>query len=185
MKTLEEQLKELNEKYIEDQKALIFESEIEKLELPGKVTTYNQSRINVFIEDVEDFKKIVELLPVTNTKSTVDPIGREYNLDSPYRLDIDNPCHKGSTFQITYTSNDKKIIIKMNILLISDFVEIGVRGVTDSEHVWYLGTSTAEINRIKLRIYKFKTSDQLNWYGGTKTTIDVKEISSIIKFLSK
>ena len=159
---------------------------LDKLTLLG---IRSQKRVIIRAKNKDEFKQVLTTLPPTNHVSVIgSSTSKEKELNVPFRLDIENPCAPNSyskfILKIEYTHNDIELSIELPIESIIEFTTTGTRNITDSEYHYFTGTSYAELRKIKVRSYSFK-SDQISWYGGNKTLTDEPEIENIISFLSK
>lgn len=183
---LQQEIAELTAKHELKEYADTLFPALDKLTLLG---VRSQKKIIIKAKNKDEFKQVINTLIPTNTTTTIgSATSKEKELNSPFRLDIENPCAPNSysifKIEIKYTSNDIDVEIKLPIDEVNQFVVIGQRGVTDSEYHYFTGTSHAKLRKMQVRAYSFK-SEQIGWYGGDKTLIDETEIENIISFLSK
>lgn len=146
-------------------------------------------RIILNIESKEQFKTILERLPVTNTQQKISSSGKNDGdiINHPFRIDINNPpvCNSSQQyeFRINYTSDKYDVDIHVPINLVKEFVTTGQRNITDCEHHYFTGWSMEKMRNHKLMTYLFKNGGSISWFGGTKTSTDLDNIEEIINFL--
>lgn len=127
--------------------------------------------------------------PATNITTEIG-IGtkHEVTLSTPYRINIDNPArpsqYRDFTVEIHYFSSEIDIEIDIPLSLIPDFFIPTKRNISDSEYHHFTGVSINELRSLKIRTYDFK-GEQIKWYGGDRTLIDVPVIQSIITTVTK
>lgn len=185
-----------NNKLQEEIAALTAKYEFEefvKSKLPNLKTMafVNRKRILVEVENKDQFKEVLAVFPTTNTitkigsaSSDIDPI------QSPYRIDIDNPCSPNSfskfKVQVSYQSDDTEIQVELPIEVIKDWVTTSKRKITDSEYHYFIGYSHNELRKKEVMCYVFPyPTKQISWYGGNKTLQSEEIISEIIDSLNK
>jgi len=150
----------------------------------------DKKRILAKCKTPDEFKAVLAAFPATNSNTIIGTASDKYYADlaTPYRLDIDNPARPNQwhNFAITiaYTSGEIDIKIELPIQFVADYVTTGERGVTDSEYHYFTGSSYQELRKMRVRAYNFK-ANQMGWYGGNKTLLDVSEIGHIISHLNK
>lgn len=141
-------------------------------------------------KNVSEFKTVLSLFPATNTNTVIGTATDKYycDLNTPYKVNIDNPCspsqYHSFSVKIGYISNDIDVQCELPIETIAPFTTTGERGITDSEHHYFIGRSYRELNNMRVRQYNF-LADQINWYGGDKTLKNASIANDIVNHLTK
>jgi hypothetical protein len=195
MKTLEEKKAEIQRKMQVDIISAEFEHEICTQFPELKILAYArdwkeiEKTANFELNSIEEFQKVYAAYQPTNKETVIGFAGKEnQTINHPVKVMIGNPPVQNSSqrFEIKfdYNSGDINIRINMPINKVKDFVSIGRRKPTSSEHHYFTGYSKKAIMKMDLTAYSFNKI-QINWYGGDKTLKDTDEIQEIIKFLTK
>lgn len=142
--------------------------------------------ISANVENSESFKQILSAYPPTNIVSEVSTAGTKNFkvINSPFRIDIQNPPMHKRTFSIQYQSNGREISVKLPEELIEEFTTKSERQVCDTEHHYFTGRSLQAIKNMRLYSRNFK-GEQMGWYGGSKTLLSETEIEKIINHITK
>lgn len=149
----------------------------------------NQKRLVAKCKTIDQFNEVFEKYAPTNENTVIGTATDKFysNLQTPFRLNIDNPCKPNQwnyfKLSISYTSNDIDVEITLPIETISDFTTIGQRTITDSEYHYFTGISQIKLHQMRVRCFSFK-GDQINFYSGSKTLNNVDSINQIIKHLT-
>lgn len=137
--------------------------------------------VNLDLNSLTEFNLIKELLPPTETTTLLGDINKTV-LNTPYRIGITNPAspNQYNEFKCTihYKSNDISVRLTVPISEVKDYTRTNERGITDSEHHYFVGVDYKKLHAMKVRCYEF-TSSQVNWYGGDKTLTDLEVIKAI------
>jgi hypothetical protein len=129
---------------------------------------------------------VLKKLKPTEIETIVGTAGNDnYKIiESPFRIDINNPATSNnvSTYemQINYKSDEVNVRINIPIKLVKDYLDVSSRHITDSEGVHFIGTSHAEMRRMKILQYVFKSQRKMTWYGGNQTLLEESVIEDII-----
>lgn len=194
LQSLEEKMKELKLKHEFDIREHKFKEEIEvKVPTIKKQIYMNNSyqgetkTANFDTESAEEFKELLLLFPPTNGKTIIGSATDEKTIESPFRIDINNPPVQNSSqkyeLKIGYDSNGIDVRISVPIKVVEDFLKTGERRSTDSESIYFLGMSHSEMGKVRIRTYLFKEGETIGWYGGNRTLLSIPEINKIIDFL--
>lgn len=193
LQSLEEKMKELKLKHEFDIREHKFKQEIEaKVPTIEKLIYMREDRgvekkiANFETKSTEEFKELFLLFPPTNNKTVIGSACDEKTIESPFRMDINNPAtlnRQRHELKIDYESDGIEVRISVPIKAIDDFVKIGERKPTDSESIYFCGMSHSEIGKVRIRTYLFKEGETIGWYGGNRTLLSIPEINKIIDFL--
>lgn len=146
-------------------------------------------RIVVKVKTAAEFKAVLAAYPATNEKTTIGTATDKFHavLNSPFRVDIDNPacCSTYSNFlyKIRWESGDIEISVEMPIEAAPDFCRRIDRNIFDCEYHYFTGTTISKLQNMRVTAYTFN-GDCINWYGGNKTLTSESEINDIIEFLT-
>ena len=142
--------------------------------------------------------KCDNLAKVSNVLKSFEPYKTSFEISdtpkkyisSPYRIDIKNDYHnRNLKIQFELINNTVITIeIDFNNLqkteLLEDFFILTNRHLYDTEtHYVNLPSHYKEFKNIRIPSYRFTQGEEMNWYGGNKTLVDVKVIDSIINLI--
>jgi hypothetical protein len=141
--------------------------------------------ISIDAETIQEAAKVLILCPPTNSTTTIGSATKHKAiLNTPFRIDIDNPCtpnqYRNFTIGVHYTSTDIEVRLSVPITDLVQFMVAGERHVSDSEYHYFSGYTHQQLSKLKVRCYSFN-GPQINWYGGSKTATSETLISEIIE----
>lgn len=185
---LESKIKALTVEYSFKQDIAESLPNIETLAFLGGIKD-NRKRLVAKCKTIGEFNEVFEKYAPTNENTVIGTATDKFhsNLQTPFRLNIDNPCKPNQwnyfKLSISYTSNDIDVEITLPIETILEFTTIGQRTITDTEYHYFTGISQSKLCQMRVRCFSFK-GDQINFYGGSKTLNNVDSINQIIKHLT-
>lgn len=145
--------------------------------------------ISARCKNLAEFRVVLSAYPATNKQTTIGTAGDSSFavLNTPFRVDIDNPARPSNTFpfcyKISWESGDTEISISIPIELAPDFSRRIDRGIYDSEYHYFIGTPYSKLKSMRVTAYTFNGS-VINWYGGNKTLKSESEIFDFINFIN-
>lgn len=107
-------------------------------------------------------------------------------VESAYKVHIKSHCiaphHK---LMIEFLTEDGYMQVTLGndlIELLKPLLTLQHRNLTDSEHHYFTGVSTAGLNRMQIPVYRFRGQDR-RFYGGYSVLIDPIAITELISHL--
>lgn len=190
MSNLEKQIKELKMKDSWDKQ---MEKQFPDIVHSAYLHTWkneNEKHVIFKIKDFNDIKFILAELIPTEKQTTIGSSGNDklHTLETPFRFDIKNPAVATSSYpyciDLNYISNGIDVDIQIPIDLLIDFTKRGQRTVTDCEYHYFVGISMSKLINHQLMTYEWKTN-QMGWFGGNKTLLNLLTIQEIINYITK
>jgi len=151
-----------------------------KAKLEIEHTTFIGMRQEKFLSvkatSAAEVKLILKAMPSTQERFFTGL--KKVEVCSPYHFALDTG-HKGTRLKIFYTSNDVKVRIEADPVLVKKFIQIATRKLYDSEISTYY-TGDKQAHKYQIHIYEWKEA-QIRYYGGQITLADSEECKRIIQ----
>lgn len=162
--------------------------------LPGiEILAYlgykDKFNISARCKNLDEFKTVLSAYPATNKQTIIGTAGNSSFavLNTPFRVDIDNPARPSNTFpfcyKVSWESGDIEISVSIPIELAPDFSRRIDRGIYDSEYHYFIGQPYSKLKSMRVTAYTFNGS-VISWYGGNKTLKSESEIFDFINFIN-
>ena len=183
MKTLEQKIEDLKNEHYFDVYAKSISFGIKHVACVSE-----RNFISFDCKSIEEAKILLTNLKPTNTVNYVGTAKDTFYkiIDSPYRLDINNPAipnqYNDFNLKISFEFNDIDIWIKIPLRLIGfNLFNKEKRKVTDSELHYFGGMDRKKI--FDLTCYNFNNRYVVSFYGGQKTLFCGIETDYIINHI--
>ena len=183
---------------IEDLKNQIAELEKENKSIWTRKTGCENVIIFSSLDKYHVVYKCENLAKVSNVLKSFEPYKTSFEISdtpkkyisSPYRIDIKNDYHN-MNLKIQFELINNTVIsveIDFNNLqkteLLNKFFTRTNRALYDTETVFVnIPSHYKKFKNIRIPSYKFTQGEEMNWYGGNKTLIDIEVIDSIINLI--
>lgn len=128
-------------------------------------------------EQIKDF--------LTQFPATPDPIKDEHitQYDFNYKIGISNSAQGKSIAEIRYKNSQfESVWMQLPIELLDNFVTGGIRGASNSEHVYFMGVHSSQLRDLRIHCKNFK-APQVKYYGGNTALKDAQTAKEIINYL--
>lgn len=181
--TLEQQIQELTKKHEFNKFAESISHGVKYVACLSK-----RNFISFDCKTINEAQTLLNSLKPTNKTNKIGTATDNFykTIDSPYRLDIDNPAmpdqYRNFILKISFELNDIDIWINIPLYLIGyEYFNSGLRKVTDCELHYFGGISRDKIG--DLRCYTFKNNYVVSFYGGSKSLFCGIETENLINII--
>ena len=134
------------------------------------------------ISTPEEFQKVHDAYPPTETKNVLKSSNHNLEYDSPYRLSTENNP-KGSKLKVKYVSGELNLWFEFPVSVAKWYLERRVVPIGNNFHHYFTGLSYAQLSRQQYVRYYFKGRDCVAFQGGNVSTANIEVIEGIMSIL--
>lgn len=123
--------------------------------------------------------ELIKIYPPTATSFKQN----EHEIDSPFKLIIQNPGRRASSLKVSWVSNDVDIRFYVQLVEIAFFIKNSNRTLNETESAEWSHLNRRELLATTVRTFVWDSSHVISWYGGDQTLTDPTMIDKVMKKL--